>query len=113
MAATPSLSESICIETDAGCFQVIQKGAELPASFSTQFSNVDRDSVSVNVYQGESTQISENRLVGEFSIPIQTANTGDAQIQVTLTVDQKNQLTVITQDLKTGEVKKFQGGLVK
>ena len=109
----PSLSKSICIEANAECFQVIKKGAELPVSFSTEFSNIGNDSVSVNVYQGESSKTKENLLIGEFTVPIKASKAGDAQVQVTISVDEKKNLAVTAQDLKTGEVKKFQGGLVK
>jgi molecular chaperone DnaK (HSP70) len=114
-SAQSVLSETICLEVEMECFPMIKKGSILPTSFSTTFSNRDssQTTVGLNLYQGDNNLVNQNRLVGEFVLPIESSSRGKAQVQVTITIDNKKTLTIVAQDLNTKKTKEFLGGTVK
>lgn len=111
-----TLNESICVESiNEKCSQMIKKGAKLPTSFSSEYTNSEdnQDELSLSIYQGESKKIDSNRLVGVFRFPLTQPNkSGEEKVQITIVIDASKQFTLIIEDLKTGKQKEIFGGIV-
>jgi len=59
--------------------------------------------VNISVYEGERTKTDDNHLLGEFTITgIERAKRGEAQIDVTFSIDSDGMLNVEAKDRKTG-----------
>ena len=97
-----TLGENVGIETAGPTFTpIFRKGMSLPETWSYTFSTYDdnQKAVDIKLYAGSSTQLDKNRLLGEFTYPLETiAPAGVAQIEVNLWLSTSGSLTVMAQE---------------
>lgn len=98
---------SLGIETLGGVFtKLIERNTTIPSTKKNVFSTADdnQTAVTVQVYQGERSMASDNRLLGRFNLEgIEAAPRGMPQIEVTFDIDANGILNVSAKDLKTGK----------
>ena len=98
---------SLGMETKGGNFaRILPKNTTLPTR-ATQLVTTSENyqsSVKISVYQGEEDDVSENKLLGHFTLgDIQSARQGIPRIQVCFDIDSNGILKVSAKDLTTGK----------
>jgi molecular chaperone DnaK len=84
---------------------IIEKNSPLPAQGKKVFTTTEDNQqiVSITVLQGESTQASENRILGTFNLgDIAQGPRGKARIEVTFDIDTDGIVHVSARDVETG-----------
>lgn len=98
---------SLGIEVQGGIFvPIIQRNTPVPTKRTHLFTTVRdyQDQVRVRVYQGESDQVTENELLGEFTlVGIRPAPRGEPKIEVAFHINSEGILSVSARDLETGK----------
>lgn len=85
---------------------IIKSNTSIPTEKTKVFTNIEdnQDSVKVEVYQGSSKRVSENRKLGELSLTkLKPAKAGDLSIEVRFAVDSNGILSVNAVDQDTGQ----------
>lgn len=109
------LNESLCVETQDGCDQIIKRETKLPTSFSSTYSNIEENQpdIQITLFQGEDLKIEGNRQIGTFNFPITPSPiAGESRIQITVAIDESKKLTLIAKDLETGRQEEISAGIV-
>ncbi len=109
------LNESLCVETEDDCHQIIKRGTKLPASFSDTYSTIEerQPDIQITLFQGEDLKIQGNRQIGTFNFPItQSPIAGESRIQITVTIEESKKLTLVAKDLDTGRQEEIAAGIV-
>jgi molecular chaperone DnaK len=100
-------SSSLGIKTLGGVMtRLIERNTKIPTSFTEVFSTAaeGQTSVCVQVYQGESDRVADNRLLGDFElIGIVPAPRGVPKIAVKFSIDANGILSVDATDEGTGK----------
>ena len=102
---------SLGIETLGGVFtKLIDKNTTIPTTKKETFSTADdnQTAVTVQVFQGERSMASDNRLLGRFNLEgIEAAPRGMPKIEVTFDIDANGILQVSAKDQKTSKEAKI------
>ncbi len=100
---------SLGIETSGGIFtKLIEKNTSIPTRISEIFTTEsdNQTSVTINVLQGESNSVDNNKSIGHFILTdINPAPKGTPHIDVSFDVDSSGVLNVSAVDMKTGRKK--------
>jgi len=98
---------SLGIETLGGVFtKLIERNTTIPTTKKETFSTADdnQSAVTIQVYQGERSMASDNRLLGRFNLEgLPAAPRGTPQIEVTFDIDTNGILQVTAKDVKSGK----------
>lgn len=113
--------QSLGIATAGGLMDVlIARNSSIPTSTTRTFatSRDNQTSVRIQVYQGESRNVAENELLGEFVLTgLRAAPRGEVKVDVTFDIDTDGIVSVLARDQSTGREEKIKitvsGGLSK
>ena len=114
------IAMSLGVKTHGGIFtKLVKANTSIPVSKSMVFSTAEEDQaeVEIDVYQGESKKIENNKLLGKFILSgIKPSPAGEPRIEVSFNVDINGILLVSAIDLSTRnskEIRVMHSGLLE
>lgn len=99
---------SLGVETTGGLMTtIVPRNTNIPIAKTKLFSTIDdnQSAVTISVFEGERSQTTDNRLLGEFELcGIEEAHRGEPKIEVTFEIDADGIFTVSARDISKLEV---------
>lgn len=114
ISTVSKVTSSICIYTADGCKSIIKKGANIPASYKEQFSNLEdyQKAVRISIFKGESKDITKNTHIDNLDLPITPLPAGQSKLEVEVHVNEYKVIQIFTKDLTSGAQQSFELGVL-